>query len=114
MAAARITGSESSVNFCSILGAPRWSAARPFEPTKYFIRPSAKIAQGFGSTLIRVKDETGKGTTDYSGFIVREAADEVQLRDLTGHVTMVPKNRIVQRLAMSGSMMPEGSALQYG
>ena len=56
------------------------------------------------------RDENARGTTESLGFISRESADEVQLRDLTGKVTTIPKLRITQRESMPGSMMPEGLA----
>ena len=43
-------------------------------------------------------------------LIVRESGEEVQLRDLTGKVTVVKKSDIKSRTPQAGSMMPEGLA----
>jgi putative heme-binding domain-containing protein len=67
------------------------------------LRPNAKIAQGFSSEMIVVK-----GQSSYSGFVSRETADEVQLRDLTGKVTIIVKDGIQKRTQLPGSMMPQG------
>jgi putative membrane-bound dehydrogenase-like protein len=74
------------------------------------MHPNAKIAQGFGTTSVTARDESGKGATEVQGFIVRESGDELQMRDLTGKMTTLPKARIARRLAVPGSMMPEGLA----
>ncbi len=67
------------------------------------MKPSAKIAQGFDSVNIVVK-----GQGDYTGFVTKETADEVQVRDLTGKVTVVQKGSITKRAVIPGSMMPQG------
>jgi putative membrane-bound dehydrogenase-like protein len=72
------------------------------------LRPSAKIAQGFQSERIIVKDKTG--ATEYAGFPVKESADDVQLRDITGKVTVIKKTTITKRIPMQGSIMPDGLA----
>jgi putative heme-binding domain-containing protein len=69
-------------------------------------RPSAKIAQGFQSERIITRDKTG--ATEYAGFPVKESADEVQLRDITGKVTTIKKTTITKRIPMQGSIMPDG------
>ena len=43
------------------------------------MRPSAKIAQGFASEDVKTKDGS-----EYVGFVTKETADEVQLRDPSG------------------------------
>jgi len=67
------------------------------------MRPSAKIAQGFSSELINVK-----GQGEFTGFVTRETADEVQLRDPSGKVTVIGKGNITKRRPLPGSMMPDG------
>ena len=74
------------------------------------LHPGVKIAQGFGTTSVTAREESGKGSTEYQGFVVRESGDELQMRDLTGKVTTFAKSRIVKRSAIPGSMMPEGLA----
>jgi putative heme-binding domain-containing protein len=70
------------------------------------LKPSAKIAQGFASERIVAKAPGGEVET--IGFIVRESGEDVQLRDLTGKVTVVKKSDIKSRTPQAGSMMPEG------
>ena len=66
------------------------------------LSPSEKIAQGFASESIVTKDG------EFTGFVTRDSNDEVQLRDLTGKVTAVPKASITRRAQIPGSMMPQG------
>jgi len=70
-------------------------------------RPSAKIAQGFATVKLVAKSDTG-GETEYIGFVTKESADEVQLRDPTGKVTIVATKQITRRVTLPGSMMPDG------
>jgi putative membrane-bound dehydrogenase-like protein len=72
------------------------------------LRPSAKIAQGFQSEQIVARDKIG--TTEYLGFPVKESPEEVQLRDLTGKVSIIKKTAIKKRTPLQGSIMPEGLA----
>ena len=69
------------------------------------MRPSAKIAQGFDTVHIISQ---GAGSGDYLGFVTRETADEVDLRDPSGKVTVVKKADIKTRAIVPGSMMPQG------
>jgi putative membrane-bound dehydrogenase-like protein len=79
--------------------------------TESILRPSTKIAQGFASERILAKAPTeAAAASDYTGFVTKETADEVQLRDLTGRVTVIPKPNITKRQPQPGSMMPEGLA----
>ncbi|MGB7157478.1 MAG: hypothetical protein WBD40_05395 [Tepidisphaeraceae bacterium] len=70
--------------------------------------PSAKIAQGFASERIVAKSPGGDVET--IGFITRESGEDVELRDLTGKVTVVKKSDIKSRTPQAGSMMPTGLA----
>jgi putative heme-binding domain-containing protein len=82
------------------------------------MRPSAKIAQGFASERIIVAASPAKSGAsaagpstppgDYTGFITKDTAEEVHLRDLTGRVTIIRKENITKRAPQPGSMMPEG------
>jgi putative membrane-bound dehydrogenase-like protein len=74
------------------------------------LRPSAKIAQGFSTNRIVARDGAGHASAETIGFIAREGSTEVQLRDLTGKVTVIEKSGIAQRELLPGSMMPEGLA----
>jgi putative heme-binding domain-containing protein len=70
------------------------------------LRPSAKIAQGFATVKITAKSD--EGTTDYVGWVTKEAAEEVTLRDAAGQVYNVAKAKITKRSELPQSMMPEG------
>ena len=72
------------------------------------LRPNAKIAQGFATIRVVATDTNGKGSTEYIGFVTKESADELQMRDLTGKVMTINKSRITKRDTLPGSMMPEG------
>ena len=67
------------------------------------LQPSAKIAQGFETQRIALND----GRT-VEGFVVREAGDEVELRNSTGTVILVPKADIEERARGELSVMPQG------
>ncbi|WP_406697379.1 HEAT repeat domain-containing protein [Singulisphaera sp. Ch08] len=75
------------------------------ELTESILKPNAKIAQGF---------ETQKFATvaglQYEGFVVREAGDEVELRNAAGEVTVIPKKDIEERGKAETSVMPTGLA----
>ncbi|SIO66858.1 putative membrane-bound dehydrogenase domain-containing protein [Singulisphaera sp. GP187] len=75
------------------------------ELTESILKPSAKFAQGF---------ETQKFATvaglQYEGFVVREAGDEVELRNSAGEVTVLPKKDIEERGKSETSVMPTGLA----
>ncbi len=75
------------------------------ELTESILRPSAKVAQGFEPQKIATVD----GRT-YEGFIVRESGDEVELRDVQGSATVLPKKDIDARARGEQSIMPTGLA----
>ena len=85
----------------SLLGiATRYSRA---ELTESILKPSAKMAQGFEPQKIATVD----GRT-YEGFVVRESANEVELRDVQGASTVLPKKDIDARTKGTVSIMPAG------
>ncbi|MGP0065364.1 MAG: discoidin domain-containing protein [Isosphaeraceae bacterium] len=87
----------------SLLGiATRYSRA---EVTESILKPSAKIAQGFEPQKFATVD----GRT-YEGFVVRESGDEVELRDIQGSATILPKKDIEDRARGDVSIMPTGLA----
>ncbi len=87
----------------SLLGiATRYSRADLIES---ILKPSAKLAQGFEPQKIA----TVNGRT-LEGFVVRESGDEVELRDVQGAVTILPKKDIDERAKGSVSIMPTGLA----
>jgi len=67
------------------------------------VKPSAKVAQGFATQSFITDD----GKT-HTGFVTREAADEIQLRDAQGREKVLRRDRIEQRRKQTISMMPEG------
>lgn len=75
------------------------------ELTESILKPNAKIAQGF---------ETQKFATvaglQHEGFVVREAGDEVEIRNAAGEVTVLPKSDIEERGKAETSVMPTGLA----
>jgi putative heme-binding domain-containing protein len=67
------------------------------------LKPSAKMAQGFEPQKFAIVD----GRT-FDGFVVRESADEVELRDAQGSATVLPKKEIDARAKGDVSIMPTG------
>jgi len=76
---------------------------KPIELVQSVLKPSTKIAQGF-DTYVFVTTE-GKIIT---GFVTRESARAVEIRQLTGLPLVLPKKRIEERVKQTKSMMPEG------
>ena len=67
------------------------------------LKPSATLAQGFDTFLFSMKN--GKV---YQGFIVREAAKEVEVRTSQGKSVILKTEEIDFRAASKQSAMPEG------
>jgi putative membrane-bound dehydrogenase-like protein len=67
------------------------------------LKPNAKIAQGFETHIFTMNN--GK---IHTGFVVREAGDEVEIRDNTGLSTVLRKKDIDDRKQSPLSVMPEG------
>lgn len=65
------------------------------------LNPNKTIAQGFASQVIITKDEF-----EYTGFITKEAADQVTLRDVTAREHVIKKSDIDERKTLSTSIMP--------
>jgi putative heme-binding domain-containing protein len=87
----------------SLLGiAARYNRA---ELTESILRPSAKIAQGFEPQRFATVDGLS-----YEGFVVRESGDMVELRDVRGSATVLPKKEIDARAKGELSIMPVGLA----
>ena len=74
------------------------------------LKPNASISQGFSSVLITTKD--GKS---YSGFVSKESATALEIRNIAGQVSMIKVEDIKERKELENSMMPEGlaNALSY-
>jgi putative membrane-bound dehydrogenase-like protein len=73
------------------------------ELTESILKPSAKIAQGFETK----KFALNSGQT-YEGFVVREAGDEIEMRNSTGAVTVISKKDIEEQSKSELSVMPQG------
>ena len=73
------------------------------ELVESIVRPEAHIAQGFTTHWFELK-EGGH----VEGFVVREAGDEVEIRNQVGAVTVLPKEQIADRGKREGSLMPSG------
>ncbi len=73
------------------------------ELAESILKPSARIAQGFETQKLALTS----GQT-YEGFVVREAGDEVELRNATGAVAIIPKKEIEERNKSELSVMPQG------
>ncbi len=73
------------------------------ELTESIVKPSAKISQGFATRWFDLKDGSRA-----MGFVTREGADNIELRDITGNVRDLPTADIVKRGEDKKSMMPEG------
>ena len=78
----------------------RYSRAELLES---ILRPNAKVAQGFATTLFTTTDNR-----QITGFVVREAQDDVVIRDLTGTQTTLRKAQVANRAVSEGSVMPPG------
>ena len=77
--------------------------SKPAELIQSILKPSAKIAQGFDTYVFATID--GKVVT---GFVSRESAKTVEIRQLTGLPIVLPKSKIEERVRQKKSMMPEG------
>lgn len=67
------------------------------------VKPSAQLAQGFGTGVFLM--DNGKV---YTGFVVREAAEEVEIRTAKGQSKVLLKSEIEERGTSKQSVMPEG------
>ncbi|MES2709466.1 MAG: PVC-type heme-binding CxxCH protein [Verrucomicrobiota bacterium] len=65
------------------------------------LEPSKKIKEGYATTLVNTKD----GGV-FSGFLVREDAREVILRDATGVVQSIPAASVATKQSIPVSLMP--------
>ncbi len=65
--------------------------------------PNKSIAQGFHTNLFTLKD----GNL-LMGFVSKEAADEIEVRDIAGQVKIIKPDQIAKREESPASMMPPG------
>jgi len=73
------------------------------ELVEAILKPSAKVAQGFTTQWFDLKDGTR-----VMGFVTREGAEQIELRDITGAVRDIPTADIAKRGEDKNSMMPVG------
>jgi putative heme-binding domain-containing protein len=69
------------------------------------LKPSAKIAQGFETQVFVLTS----GLV-LEGFVVREAGNEIEIRNLQGVATVIPRADIDERSRRDISVMPNGLA----
>jgi len=67
------------------------------------LQPNNSIAQGFATYKIDLKDGTS-----VVGFIVRQAADAITVRNLAAQESRIPVASITRRTELPMSLMPEG------
>ena len=70
--------------------------------------PNKTIAQGFATNLLNLKD--GKALM---GFITKESADEVKIRDVAANEHTVTKSDIAKRTTLPTSIMPPALLNNY-
>ncbi|HEX3132719.1 MAG TPA: heme-binding protein [Planctomycetota bacterium] len=73
------------------------------ELVESILKPSAKISQGFATRWFDLKDGSRA-----MGFVTREGAENIEMRDITGNVRDLPTADIVKRGEDKNSMMPLG------
>jgi len=69
------------------------------------LKPNASISQGFATITVTTKDKKS-----YTGFISKETAEEIEVRDIAGNVTELKTKDIASRSELEISMMPPGLA----
>ena len=67
--------------------------------------PNKVVAQGFQSTLLKLKDGSVK-----MGFVTSEADGVVEVRDIAGQVSKVKRADVGEETHLPNSMMPPGLA----
>jgi putative heme-binding domain-containing protein len=67
--------------------------------------PNKVVAQGFQTSLLKLKDNTVK-----MGFITSETDGVVELRDIAGQVSKLKRAEVVEETHLPNSMMPAGLA----
>lgn len=67
------------------------------------LKPSAKVAQGFESQYIKMKNGD-----EFEGFVVKEGGDSVEVRGIAGPSNILEKSDIAERQKRDKSIMPEG------
>lgn len=73
------------------------------------LKPNASISQGFATVQIDTEERS------YTGFVTKESANSLVLRNIAGAATTINKQEVVSRRELDSSMMPTGlaNALSY-
>lgn len=79
--------------------------SKPNELVESILQPSAKLAQGYEGYTFHMN--TG---LSHSGFVVRESASDVRIRELNGIERKLAKSEIEERVRQEKSVMPDGIA----
>jgi putative heme-binding domain-containing protein len=82
--------------------ATRYSRA---ELCESILKPGAKIAQGFETQWFKTADDD-----EVEGFVTKESANEVELRNVAGISSTLAKSNIKERGKRETSVMPQGLA----
>ena len=69
------------------------------------LKPNASISQGFSTVQISTK-----GGDNYVGFVTRESAEDLTIRNIVGTAKELKKSNIAERKELETSMMPAGLA----
>jgi putative heme-binding domain-containing protein len=67
--------------------------------------PNKVVAQGFQTSLIKLKDGSAK-----IGFVTSEADGVIELRDIAGQVSQIKRADVAEETHLPNSMMPPGLA----
>ena len=73
------------------------------ELVESILEPGAQVAQGFATQLFTLENGSA-----HMGFVTKEAADEIELRNAAGVVVVLDRSKIRKRQQLDNSLMPEG------
>ncbi len=79
--------------------------SKPNELVESILQPSAKLAQGYEGYTFHMNSGLS-----HSGFVVRESASDVRIRELNGIERKLAKSEIEERVRQEKSVMPDGVA----
>ncbi|MDA0814758.1 MAG: c-type cytochrome, partial [Verrucomicrobia bacterium] len=69
------------------------------------LKPNASISQGFATVTVTTKDKK-----TYTGFISKSTANDMEIRDIAGKVTVLKTDQVKDKKELEISMMPPGLA----
>ena len=69
------------------------------------LQPSKVIAQGYAAVTVEQKEGDSQ-----TGFIVKDDANELSLKNATGQTVVIKKSNIARQTKLPASLMPEGLA----